>query len=343
MKKKVHISYIIPCYNVQDYLPRCLKSLQAQSLGEDLDVEFILVDDGSTDNTLSILREFERNENKAHVITQKNQGVSSARNIGLKVAKGKYVFFLDSDDWLTDEASRVIFEASHDGNPDIIVANAYIFNENDLKTSKEWNPCSGIESGTYGIMEFARKVYRLPISFKAYRRELLLSNGILFNESLRVGEVYAFFVNAMTYSCTISYTDKRVMCYLVRGSSVMRTDDIERDSTIIRTMHCVDEYARKRFLELRWSPSYKRSLFDIVNMFSFYHYLDRSTYTEEIGDLLRGVNNTYIYKELQKFFIRKEFAFNKRSVVAILFYYCPVSIAFRLYRFLKQVRGFIYL
>lgn len=70
----VFISFIIPCYSVQDYLPRCLDSLSSQEMTSDKEIEFILVNDGSTDNTLSLLREFEEKESRAVVIDQKNKG-----------------------------------------------------------------------------------------------------------------------------------------------------------------------------------------------------------------------------------------------------------------------------
>ena len=176
----IFISYIIPCFNVGKYLSKCFGSFERQVIGNGSGIEFVFVNDGSTDNSFQLLKTFELKEKRAIVINQKNQGVSFARNTGLNVAKGKYVFFLDSDDWLTDDASQILYDVSKESEPDIVITNAY--KEIGVDVKKEWNPCNHLKSGNYEILDFAQCVYRLPISFKAYRRELLLQNNIAFNE-----------------------------------------------------------------------------------------------------------------------------------------------------------------
>lgn len=94
MKK---VSIIIPAYNVEKYIPRTLESIKSQTFK---DIEVIVINDGSTDNTLTIVKNFLKNVDFSYkIITQKNQGVSAARNRGIKEAKGKYICFLDGDDF----------------------------------------------------------------------------------------------------------------------------------------------------------------------------------------------------------------------------------------------------
>lgn len=334
MKEKIFISYIIPCYNVQAYLLRCLENLTSQNIGGRLDkIEFILVNDGSTDDTLTILHDFANREERAIIIDQDNRGVSAARNAGLNVAKGEYVFFLDSDDWLTDDASQVLYDVYNNAEPDIIITNAYKIDEGSLNVKKEWDPCMDLREGVYGVLEFAHKVHRLPFSFKAYRREMLMNHHILFNENLRVGEVYAFFLDAMAFSQSIAFTNKRIMNYLVRDSGVMRTVNIERDRTIIDTMHYIEENTKKRMPKLLLEASYKRSLFDIVYLFSFVNYVNKVAYTSEIGGFLGQVNKDTIFRDLRKYFIFKEKGFNARTKHSWLHSLFPVSISYRLLRF----------
>lgn len=332
------ISYVVPCYNVEAYLPRCINSLRIQKIKDVSDVELILVNDGSTDNTLSVLRDFAASEERAIIINQTNLGVSAARNAGLRVAKGKYVFFLDSDDWLTDDASQILFDVCGHDEPDIIVTNAYIVKEEMLGNKQEWNPCRGISPGSYGTMEFADGVYRLPISFKAYRRELLINNNVFFNELLRVGEVYAFFLSAMVYSHAIAFTDKRIMNYLVRHDSVMRTINVERDSTIVNTIHYIDDCVCVSLPELRESASYINSLYDISNMFGVYNYIGKSPYSSDIGKFLKRMIKDDIYLNCQRFVIFRNGGCNKRTLYALLFYFFPVSLAYRLSRFVRMMK-----
>lgn len=338
-KENLFISYVIPCYNIQDYLPKCLNSLSSQQISDRLKVEFVLVNDGSTDNTLSLLREFEKKESRAVVVDQQNKGVSAARNAGLKVAKGKYVFFIDSDDWLTDDASQIIYDVCMNDTPDIVVANAYLVKEGQWDLKNEWNVCRGVDAGVYGTLEFARKVRSLPISFKAYRRDFLLEHDICFCEDLRVGEVYVFFLNALTFSNKIAYTDKRIMNYLVRKNSVMRTVNLERDYTILKTIHRIDDYARKQMPGLLDISSYKLGLYGIVNAFGIFNYVKKSSYNTEVGKLLESIRHNSIYRNVQKYYMLNNYGLNRMTFYNILLYYFPVFITYRILRLRKRIKG----
>lgn len=95
---KIEVSVIIPVYNVEKYLVACIDSLMCQG---DLSMEFILVDDGSTDLSGKIADEYAKKEDRIKVIHQENGGASAARNAGLDVAQGEYIAFLDSEDWIS--------------------------------------------------------------------------------------------------------------------------------------------------------------------------------------------------------------------------------------------------
>ena len=103
------ISVIIPAYNAQEYLRECLDSVLAQSFS---DFEAIVVNDGSTDDTLKITEEYARKDPRIKILNEVNSGVSTARNIGIKSAKGTWVTFLDSDDILTPDALSILYEVS---------------------------------------------------------------------------------------------------------------------------------------------------------------------------------------------------------------------------------------
>ena len=91
------VSVIMPVYNVEKYLPQCLESILSQSLN---DIEIICVNDGSTDDSLKVLQEFKASDNRIVIIDKANEGSGVARNTALAIAKGEYVYFVDSDDWL---------------------------------------------------------------------------------------------------------------------------------------------------------------------------------------------------------------------------------------------------
>ena len=97
MHNKPEVSVIIPVYNVEKYLERCLDSVINQSF---TDIEIICVNDGSTDNSLEILKYYEQMDDRVIVIDKENQGLSETRNLGINISNGKYITFIDSDDWI---------------------------------------------------------------------------------------------------------------------------------------------------------------------------------------------------------------------------------------------------
>ena len=116
------ISIIIPIYNVEQYLSKCVDSVLSQSYK---DMEIILVDDGSTDNCPSICDEYSRKDNRITVIHKQNGGLSDARNVGKKIAHGEWIFFLDADDWIEQNSIDTLYRCANENDCDIVQGNFY--------------------------------------------------------------------------------------------------------------------------------------------------------------------------------------------------------------------------
>ncbi len=110
------ISIIVPCYNVEKYIERCVTSLVNQTY---INIEIILVDDGSTDSTSELCESYKRDDSRIKVIHKKNGGLSDARNAGMKVATGNYFFFLDSDDFISTDTIKFLYKNLLDKDADI--------------------------------------------------------------------------------------------------------------------------------------------------------------------------------------------------------------------------------
>lgn len=111
------VSVIVPVYNCEKYVERCIKSLKNQTLEE---IEIILVNDGSTDRSPEICRFFQNENNNIFLINQKNGGSSKAREAGINIARGKYIGFVDSDDWVEADMFRCLYEIAQQENADIV-------------------------------------------------------------------------------------------------------------------------------------------------------------------------------------------------------------------------------
>lgn len=110
-------SIVIPVYNAENKISRSIQSIINQTF---VDWELVLVDDGSNDNSLNICNEFSSADTRIRVFSQTNQGVSSARNLGLRLSKGRYVTFVDADDWLVSNALQIYNDVINSNNPDIL-------------------------------------------------------------------------------------------------------------------------------------------------------------------------------------------------------------------------------
>ena len=122
----IKVSVIIPVYNVQDYLRECLDSILNQTLKE---LELICVDDGSTDKSLEILREYEKKDNRVIVLTQHNKGAGAARNKGLEIARGEYLSFLDSDDFFATGMLEESYRKCKKENAEVCVYQVVRYND----------------------------------------------------------------------------------------------------------------------------------------------------------------------------------------------------------------------
>ena len=124
--KTPHVSILIPIYNVEKYLPRCLDSLLNQTL---TDIEIICVNDGSIDNSLKLLKQYQAQDNRIIIVDKKNGGLPSARNAGLDRARGEYVGFVDSDDYVEPSMFETLYKTAKKENSEVVICGAQIFPE----------------------------------------------------------------------------------------------------------------------------------------------------------------------------------------------------------------------
>ena len=178
---KILVSVIVPVYNVQDYIEKCLDSLINQTLEQ---LEVIVIDDGSTDKTGLIVDEYQNKyKSKIKVIHKKNEGVSIARNVGLEKATGEYIGFLDSDDWVNYDMYEKLYKLAIKDNCDIVACDTLaIYPDKKVLIESHINETSTTED----LMLNAYAV----IWNKIYKREII--DGIKFKEKMNFCEDVQF-------------------------------------------------------------------------------------------------------------------------------------------------------
>ena len=151
------VSIIIPVYNTSKYLPECLDSVINQTLKE---IEIICIDDCSTDDSWKILQDYEKTDSRIKIFRQeKNMRQGAARNRGLKEASGKYIWFIDSDDFINKEACQLLYDTAEKNNVQILTFNLVSFIDSDDVSGKEahafsdWKVITAATEDKYGKEE----------------------------------------------------------------------------------------------------------------------------------------------------------------------------------------------
>lgn len=328
----IFLSVIVPCYNVQDYLPRCIESLEKQ-LDPLFDVEFVMVNDGSKDGTLDLIRRFAERDNRVVIIDQSNQGVCAARNNGLAIARGEYVFFLDGDDWLTEDASSLMYNFCKDNHPDVVLFSNHEYKEGSAVEKSWYTSTDHISPGYYRTRDYLNRTTCLPISFKLYRRAFLNEHHIVFDPNLVVGEVFTFFIHALSMSETVGVSPSYVMYYLRRqADSAMTTINAERDLTILNTLHTMNGYAAANCPQMKEKRAFLITSFWLVTAFALIKYVGKTPFRKEIGALLTQVKKDQEYRALLKYFTGKGFSCSKYTALALCIRLAPPKVAYGIIR-----------
>ncbi len=183
------ISIIIPVYNNEKYLEACLNTISNQTIKN---IEIICINDGSTDNSLNILNSYAQKDSRFKVLSQDNKGQSSARNLGMTIAKGEYMGFMDSDDWAKTDAFEKMYFNAKKFNADISMCAVTTYNEKTFVTNHE-DPYTSLnifpdsfQNRIFSFEETYNFIFRICVSplNKIYRRKYLEDKKIKFKEGL---------------------------------------------------------------------------------------------------------------------------------------------------------------
>ncbi len=236
----VLISIIIPVYNVEKYLSQCLDSIFSQDF---TDYEVICVNDGSTDNSLKILRQYEQKHQNLHLIDKQNGGTAAARNAGLKIAQGDYTWFIDSDDWIEPDSLRILAENLTD-DPDIVCFNGKLWYENSGKIEFDEIKPEKFASGWDYYNQYAlasRKFHFVCVVLRLYKTEFIRKHQLFFDTSV-THEDNLWIPKVMYYAGKLQCISDKVYIYRIREGSKMQTQSPQRIFDIVTVANKLAEF-----------------------------------------------------------------------------------------------------
>lgn len=306
------VSIIVPIFNLESYISRCIESIVNQTYKN---IEIILVNDGSTDASISIIRQYAANDKRIIVIDKKNEGVSVARNIGIEQATGKYIMFVDGDDWIDYDMIEKLVIIAEKSNSDFVGA-GFVFEDIDIN-KKRFSP-DGFSPITFEGKEvlknyLAGKYIWSSVWGGIYLLDTINKNNIRFVPEIKYAEDVFFTVNFMAFAKKIIVCEEHFYHVLVRSSSVTRNSIHELDKKKKRPD--VEVFLKKNNLWNEYEEYYKAWFVRFSN-YELYHLalkVDYKTFRKFYNDYIK----TTKYRKWNIYKIRKLMS-RKHRIMSLL-------------------------
>lgn len=214
------ISIIIPVFNSEKTLKKCISSILSQSY-KNLDI--IIINDGSTDNSDEICKDYQKKDKRINYIIQKNSGVSSARNNGLSNAKGDFITFIDSDDWVEEDYIESLINLLIKNNADVITSSAIDFTDDKIintpAATLKYEITTNKETMIRDLLE--AKKYNSVCWGNIYRKSII--KGLKFNKNLKIAEDLDFLISVFERCDKLIVTNIRKYHYYINDGSTIHS------------------------------------------------------------------------------------------------------------------------
>jgi len=319
----IKISIILPIYNVEKYINRCLESIFCQDVPI-CEFEVIAVNDCSTDNSRNLLLQWQKRYNNLYIIDHAgNYLPGTARNTGLKVAKGKYVWFIDADDFILCNCFVNVLSFIESNNLDILSFNYfkqdmdYRYNPDTLNSVVE----SEVIDGSLFLEKYYQPLFFSPCS-KIFRKKFILKNHFYFSEGV-FWEDADIVVKMIYYSKRIKYIPDHLYYYCFNGLSISRKNNWKKTADMIKMGYRKVIFAESISLE---SPTLSIKIIQdgawnagVIKKIIFYTYSERRLFYKEIGTDVRFKMGHLVENKMLKIFY-----YQRCFTQLILFFLSPL-------------------
>lgn len=331
------ISVIVPVYNVEKYLEKCICNILCQTYSE---IEVILVNDGSSDKSEGICTHFSKIDNRIRVIHIPNSGVSNARNIGIEHARGKYIHFIDSDDFINETLIEDLYSALQTNNSDFVMCGYYKIRDNnegrEIKTAFKCAPYSGVING---FLENIISYFYPPIlqgpCWKLFKRDIILKNKIEFNKNMNFGEDTDFVLRYLRNCETVTCVDISPYYYRVHGNQSLSSKFNTKKIDVY--IYLAEQLRELESIKLKRITNHS----DIIICNSFISYINELILTQNDrteSEIIRIIDDAMSKQEIQESFSHLKLSSVKFFLIYVLLkvnYPMIVNIVFKLKFFIN--------
>lgn len=318
MNKKV--SLIVPVYNVEKYLQQCIESITSQTYEN---IEIIIVNDGSTDKSRTIIERFMEKEDRIIYIEQDNKGVSVARNKALKISTGDYILFIDSDDYLNDNSVEILVQSMIYSNADMVIAGFKRIFDDNIKGKDNIFQFNVDKEKEYSGIEVSEMMLKGIIDGflwnKMFKRELLIKNGFEFEENRYFEDWYPVF-NHISSIGKIKFLNQSVYNYRQRQGS---TVNMINEKKLIDYEHAVCQIINKVNCEGKYSKDIMKA-FQAIALNGIIRYYCELNIKKSINIYTEFKNSKYSKYELSLSEIIKMKNINKKIKINLILWNCKV-------------------
>ena len=241
-EKEPELSVIVPVYNSEQYISACLDSLTNQTYKN---IEIICVNDGSEDNSLEKLRQYKQIDPRIIVIDKKNGGVSSARNLGMLASHGKYITFIDSDDYLDLDLYEKCMDKIKSLDADVLAFGLM------FEPAHTYGTVVSDKTYTDPFYVLEHDCVNCSVCNRIFRRSIISDNNILFKEDVKYGEDNLFLMMVLPHAKVLTNQPGVYYHYLQQGGSIEHTFDVEKRliSAINRCKYSIEYYRKNNYSE----------------------------------------------------------------------------------------------
>lgn len=293
------ISVIVPVYNVEKYLRECIDSVLRQTY---TNFELILVDDGSKDLSKNICEEYARNDSRIKVLEKENGGASSARNLGMTVAEGEYIYFLDSDDWIVEEAFEKLLEIIESSDAEVVFFDAYSIDEDTGKVATtHYSHKKAYQSNSgYQLMEelIVNKDFHVAPWLFFLKKDLLDRTKLKFEEGI-IYEDMIFTYKLFCEAQNVMYLPEYLYYRRYREDSVMTSKvKVKNFESALKVYYKVHNYWNHLSDDMKSEKHAIRCAYNGLNVYERLNKSDKKVCRDKYKRLRKDILNVNAYGDM---------------------------------------------